>query len=136
MKKSPNAVDRFVGERIKVRRQQIGLNQGQLAGPLGVTYQQIQKYEAGNSRIGAGRLQQIATLLKVPISYFFEGAPSISPVRPNNKNAGELPDYATSFIASEEGRAIARAFGEIEDRRIKDCITNLIEYVAAARTGK
>lgn len=129
-KKLPNPTDKYVGGKVRLRRVMLGLNQTQLAVPLGVTYQQVQKYETGASRIGAGRLQQIAECLQVPISFFFDGAPSIVDKSPS-KNAGNLPDYAKHFINTREGQAIAKAFSEIENTHLRDCIANLIQCVAS-----
>jgi transcriptional regulator with XRE-family HTH domain len=130
-KKVPNPTDKFVGSKVRLRRNMLGLNQTKLAVPLGVTYQQVQKYETGTSRIGAGRLQQIAEVLQVPISYFFEGAPSVSDNRSTAKNVSGLPDYAKQFINTREGQAIAKAFSEIGNGDLKDCLANLIKCVAS-----
>ena len=72
MSKSPLPQDTLVGRRIRARRQQLGLSQKALAEALGISYQQVQKYENGASRIGAGRLQQLAEILNVPVSVFFD----------------------------------------------------------------
>src|SRR5262249_12423174 len=76
VKKSPNPIDRHVGSRVRLRRVMLGLSQEKLGDALGLTFQQIQKYEKGINRIGASRLQQISRTLDVPPAYFFEGAPS------------------------------------------------------------
>jgi transcriptional regulator with XRE-family HTH domain len=137
-KKIPDAIDKFVGHKIKMRRVHLGLNQTQLAEPLGLTYQQVQKYEVGTSRIGASRLQQIAQVLQVSVSYFFEGAPSAHAKADskNTKNGIVLPDYAKTFISTDEGLAIAKAFSKIENTEIKDCIANLIQFMADADLRK
>jgi transcriptional regulator with XRE-family HTH domain len=128
-KKQPNPTDRFVGSKVRSRRLMLGLNQTELATPLGVTYQQVQKYETGNSRIGAGRLQQIAQILQVPISFFFEGAPSVVD-KSSAKSASSLPDYAKSFINTKDGQAIAKAFSDIENVHLRECITDLINCLS------
>src|SRR3954468_15383406 len=74
-KKPPNPIDRHVGSRVRMRRMMIGMSQERLGDALGLTFQQVQKYEKGTNRIGASRLQQIAEILQVPVSYFFEGSP-------------------------------------------------------------
>ena len=74
-KKAPNPIDKHVGSRVRMRRMMIGMSQEKLGEKLGITFQQIQKYEKGTNRVGASRLQQIATSLSVPPSFFFEGAP-------------------------------------------------------------
>ena len=75
MKKNPNPIDTFVGSRVRMRRLMVGMSQEKLADGLGITFQQVQKYEKGTNRIGASRLQQISRILQVPVSFFFEGAP-------------------------------------------------------------
>ena len=79
MIKTPNPIDRHVGARVRMRRLMVGLSQSKLADALDVTFQQVQKYEKGANRIGASRLQQLARVLEVPPSFFFEGAPSGAP---------------------------------------------------------
>jgi transcriptional regulator with XRE-family HTH domain len=76
VKKSGNPIDKHVGERLRARRMMLKMSQTALGGALGVTFQQVQKYEKGVNRIGAGRLQIIAGVLQVPINYFFEGTPT------------------------------------------------------------
>ena len=74
-KKSPNLIDKHVGTRVRMRRMMLRMSQEKLADALGLTFQQVQKYENGTNRIGASRLQSISHILHVPISFFFEGAP-------------------------------------------------------------
>jgi transcriptional regulator with XRE-family HTH domain len=77
-KKQPNPIDVHVGSRVRLRRMMLGMSQEKLGENLGITFQQIQKYEKGTNRIGASRLQHIARVLSMPVSYFFEGAPGLS----------------------------------------------------------
>src|SRR6202011_3777756 len=77
MKKSPNPVDTHVGSRVRMRRLMLDMSQEKLGGALGLTFQQVQKYEKGTNRVGASRLQHISSILQVPISFFFEGAPTL-----------------------------------------------------------
>ncbi len=74
MAKSPNPIDKHVGARVRMRRIMVGMSQEKLGEALGITFQQIQKYEKGTNRIGASRLQAAARILAVPVNYFFEGA--------------------------------------------------------------
>src|ERR1700756_2733344 len=76
----PNPIDIHVGSRVRFRRMLLGMSQEKLGEKLGLTFQQVQKYEKGINRIGASRLQQISRTLDVPPAYFFEGAPSFEPV--------------------------------------------------------
>ena len=75
-KKAPNPIDKHVGSRVRMRRMMLGMSQEKLGNNLGLTFQQVQKYEKGTNRIGASRLQQISQILQVPVSFFFEGAPA------------------------------------------------------------
>src|SRR5262245_35868745 len=79
MQKRPSPIDQYVGARVRMQRQLLEMSQTKLGDALGLTFQQIQKYEKGANRIGASRLQQIAHILQVPVSFFFEGAPNINP---------------------------------------------------------
>src|SRR2546429_9554774 len=85
-KKAPNRIDKHVGSRVRMRRMMLSMSQEKLGDALGLTFQQVQKYEKGTNRIGASRLQQISLILQVPVSFFFEGAPS-----PPGRPGGALP---------------------------------------------
>ena len=78
IKKAPNPTDKHVGARVRMRRMMLAMSQEKLGDALGLTFQQVQKYEKGTNRIGASRLQQISNILQVPVSFFFEGAPNNS----------------------------------------------------------
>jgi transcriptional regulator with XRE-family HTH domain len=130
-KKAPNPVDQYVGSRVRMRRLMLGMSQERLGDALDLTFQQIQKYEKGANRIGASRLQQIATILQVPVSFFFEGVP----VQPNA--AGELAvpdiaDFSMSLFSTSDGLALAKAFVRIENRRLRRRIVDLVEEMADA----
>src|SRR5690606_29449067 len=88
-KKKPNPIDVHVGSRIRLRRNMLGLSQEKLGENLGITFQQIQKYEKGTNRVGASRLQAISSILAVPVSYFFEDAPVGTETAVNNGFAEE-----------------------------------------------
>jgi len=77
--KAPNPVDKYVGSRVRMRRIMLGMSQEKLGEALGLTFQQIQKYEKGTNRVGASRIQQISEILQVPVSFLFEGGPSGTP---------------------------------------------------------
>ncbi len=122
-KRSPNAVDRQVGVRVRMRRLMLDMSQEQLAAGLGVSFQQVQKYEKGHNRVGAGRLQQLAEILQVPPSFFFEDFPT-----PGNKAA--LPSHIPDFLATADGLALAEAFMSISDAGQRRCIVMLVEAMA------
>ncbi|WP_086998719.1 helix-turn-helix domain-containing protein [Rhizobium sullae] len=113
--KSPNAIDVYVGGRVRLRRKVLGLSQGSLADALGITFQQIQKYEKGANRIGASRLQRIAEILCVPVGFFFENDAAVSADVDARRETNEV----ALFITSKEGLALSKAFLAIEDANIR-----------------
>ena len=113
-KKAPNPIDKHVGSRVRMRRMMLGMSQEKLGDALGLTFQQVQKYEKGTNRIGASRLQQISLILQVPVSFFFEGAPA-PPGRPCGLGEAPRPTYVTDFLATTDGLALVKAFMRIEN---------------------
>jgi transcriptional regulator with XRE-family HTH domain len=129
VKKVPNPVDKHVGSRVRMRRMMVGMSQEKLGDALGLTFQQVQKYEKGTNRIGASRLQQISLILQVPVSFFFEGAPSPSG---GPEGLGEAPslEYVTDFMATNDGLALAKAFMRIENMKLRRRIVELVSEMA------
>src|SRR3979409_2192053 len=101
-KKAPNPIDKHVGSRVRMRRMMVGMSQTKLGDALGLTFQQVQKYEKGTNRMGASRLQHIAHILQVPVSFFFEGAPSLS-APPKGTEAITSNAYISEFFTKSEG---------------------------------
>ena len=129
--KVPNPTDKHVGARIRMRRMLLGMSQATLAGTVGVTFQQIQKYEKGTNRVGAGRLQQFSEILNVPIFFFFEGAPTAQLVGAKAKAGEEVtPDYVTDFLISRDGQRLAKAFSQIRNRALRRIVVDLSEQIA------
>ena len=128
-KKKPNPIDVHVGSRIRLRRNMLGLSQEKLGENLGITFQQIQKYEKGTNRVGASRLQAISAILNVPVSFFFEDAPGSS------SQAGFAEDneatYVVDFLNSNEGVQLTRAFTKISDPKVRRKIIDLVKSLAA-----
>jgi len=128
-KKAPNPIDKHVGSRVRMRRMMLGMSQEKLGDALGLTFQQVQKYEKGSNRIGASRLQQISLILQVPVSFFFEGAPP-----PPGKVAafGEAPSpaYVTDFLATSDGLTLVKAFTRIPNAKLRRRIVDLVEEMA------
>ncbi|API50545.1 transcriptional regulator [Rhizobium leguminosarum] len=122
--KSPNSIDVYVGNRVRVRRKTLGMTQSGLAELLGITFQQIQKYEKGTNRIGASRLQRISEILRVPVGFFFENGGS----GPIDGATNEL----NSFLSSKEGLALNKAFIAIEDPNIRQKLVALAKSLAVA----
>src|SRR5437016_12288509 len=100
--KAPNPIDRHVGSRVRMRRMMMSMSQEKLGDGLGLTFQQVQKYEKGTNRIGASRLQQISHILQVPVAFFFEGAPNLHSSADGMKEAPS-PAYVSDFLATSEG---------------------------------
>ncbi|MGA8615778.1 MAG: helix-turn-helix transcriptional regulator [Xanthobacteraceae bacterium] len=132
-KKSPNPIDKHVGSRVRMRRMMLSMSQEKLGDALGLTFQQVQKYEKGTNRIGASRLQQISQILQVPVSFFFEGAPNVPGVG-RSEGMGEAPSpaYVSDFLATSDGLALTKAFMRISDSKLRRRIVDLVEQIAAS----
>ena len=128
-KKSPNPTDRYVGARVRMRRLMFDMSQTRLGDALGLTFQQVQKYEKGANRIGASRLQQIAHFLQVPVSFFFEGAPDLAAGSAGMTGAPS-PSYVSDFLATSDGLALTKAFMRIEDSKLRRRIVDLVLQIA------
>ncbi|MBB6012107.1 transcriptional regulator with XRE-family HTH domain [Aquamicrobium lusatiense] len=135
-KKKPNPIDAHVGARIRMRRNMLGMSQEKLGESLGITFQQIQKYEKGTNRVGASRLQAIASIMEVPPAFFFENAPT------DELTAGEgfAEEASTTlvmdFFSSAEGIQLNRAFSRIEDPKVRRKIVELIKALSPDDTDK
>lgn len=127
-KKKPNPIDVHVGSRIRLRRNMLGMSQEKLGELLGITFQQIQKYEKGSNRVGASRLQAIASILKAPVGFFFEDAPGKGPQPDGLSEAGA--GFVADFLGSAEGLQLNRAFLKIRDARVRRKIVDLVKVLA------
>jgi transcriptional regulator with XRE-family HTH domain len=126
VKKVPNPIDKHVGSRVRMRRMMVAMSQEKLGDALGLTFQQVQKYEKGTNRIGASRLQQISLILRVPVSFFFEGAPGPST---DGFEEGASSAYVTDFLGTPDGLALVRAFTAIENPRLRRRIVELVQEI-------
>ncbi|HEY2249068.1 MAG TPA: helix-turn-helix transcriptional regulator [Bradyrhizobium sp.] len=126
--KAPNPIDKYVGSRVRMRRIMLGMSQEKLGEALGLTFQQIQKYEKGTNRVGASRIQQISEILQVPVSFLFEGGPTSNA---NGFGEAASPTYVSDFLATSEGLALTRAFTRIADAKLRRSIVDLVEQIAA-----
>ncbi|WP_265516087.1 helix-turn-helix domain-containing protein [Nitratireductor luteus] len=129
-KKKPNPIDIHVGSRIRLRRNMLGVSQEKLGDSLGITFQQIQKYEKGTNRVGASRLQAIASILNAPVSFFFEGAPGEDGT-PAPGMAEDGTAYVADFLNSSEGIQLNRAFVKIADPKVRRKVLDLVKALAA-----
>src|SRR5476649_726518 len=124
-KKQANPIDAQVGNRVRIRRMLIGMSQEKLGDLLGLTFQQVQKYEKGVNRIGAGRLFEVSRILNVPIDFFYEGVNT-------QPGAGE-PEGAPpvmEFVSSGEGLQLSLAFMKIKDAKVRKRMLDLVKSLA------
>ncbi|MBB3162468.1 helix-turn-helix transcriptional regulator [Rhizobium leguminosarum] len=129
-KKKPNPIDIHVGSRIRLRRTMLGMSQEKLGESLGITFQQIQKYEKGTNRVGASRLQNISNILNVPVSFFFEDAPGEHSSGGGGMEASSS-NYVVDFLSSSEGLQLNRAFVKISDPKVRRKVVELVKALAA-----
>jgi transcriptional regulator with XRE-family HTH domain len=124
--KTVNAVDRHVGARVRMQRIVRGFSQTELGKAVGVTFQQVQKYEKGTNRVSASRLQQIANILEVTPDFFFDGASAKAVGKSGSKEVAVID----KFISSRDGVALSQAFTRICDVKIRRNIVLLVEQIA------
>jgi transcriptional regulator with XRE-family HTH domain len=135
MEKLPNPIDKRIGSRVRMQRNLVGISQTKLAEALGVTFQQVQKYENGANRISASRLPEIARILRVSPTYFFEGIPGQGD-DPNWSSGGRgetlSSESVLDFVSSREGLLLNRAFAMIDDAKSRKKIVDLVVAIAGA----
>lgn len=134
MSKTPDLTDRHVGARVRMRRMMLGLSQEKLAHGLGLTFQQVQKYEKGANRIGASRIQQIATILQVPVAFFFEKTAAVPGTPQMLVDAGSEPavgSYVDDFLATREGLDLAKGFMKLKSDKQRRSVVALVDAMAA-----
>jgi transcriptional regulator with XRE-family HTH domain len=129
-KKAPNPIDKHVGSRVRMRRMMLSMSQEKLGDALGLTFQQVQKYEKGTNRIGASRLQQISNILQVPVAFFFEGAPAIEGQSTEGMREAPSPAYVSDFLATSEGLALTKAFMRIKEAKLRRRVVELVKEIA------
>ena len=128
-KKTPNPIDKHVGSRVRMRRMMLSMSQEKLGDALGLTFQQVQKYEKGTNRIGASRLQQISNILQVPVSFFFEGAPNMPGHHPAWARRRRRP-MSSDFLATSDGLSLTKSFMRIKNGKLRRRIVDLVEQIA------
>jgi transcriptional regulator with XRE-family HTH domain len=132
-KKQANPIDIQVGNRVRIRRMLIGMSQERLGDLLGLTFQQVQKYEKGVNRIGAGRLFEVARILNVPVEFFYEG------VEPQGQQGMSEPEGAPpvmEFVSSGEGLQLSLAFMKIKDAKVRKRVLDLVKSLAEEEEQK
>ena len=128
-KDEPHPIDKHVGKRVRMRRLMLGRSQTQLGEALGLTFQQVQKYEKGTNRISASRLQRISEAFQVPVEFFFDGAPHVRGQRTAQPDAPS-PQFVSDYLATSDGLQLTKAFMQIPNARLRRSIVNLVESIA------
>jgi transcriptional regulator with XRE-family HTH domain len=127
-----NPIDQHVGTRVRMRRMMLNKSQTELGNALGLTFQQVQKYEKGTNRISASRLVQIGNFLQVPAAFFFDDAPDIAPIS-GSKRVLTAQDGIAAFMATREGLTLAKSFMRISNRQMRQQIVSLVEEIEAVK---
>lgn len=138
MRKVPNPIDVHVGGRVRLRRMLVGMSQEKLGELLGLTFQQIQKYEKGANRIGASRLFQIAQILGVSVQFFFDDMPDAAFGRAEDPGGFYESDPAPlvmDFVSSSEGLELNKSFSQIGDPHVRKKIIDLIKSLGEQARG-
>lgn len=128
--RTPDAIDQHLGARIRMRRLELELNQVDFGEQLGVSFQQVQKYEKGVNRVGGSRLHQIATALDVDVGFFYQGAPGAK-----RRHAPAGTSLMDDFLASKDGLIIARAFIAIADPEVRQRVARAIASLIGPLAG-
>lgn len=131
-----NPIDVHVGTRVRLRRMLLGMSQEKLGEQLGLTFQQVQKYEKGVNRVGASRLFELAKVLSVKVGYFFEDVPGQSNAEGNPDTGSGFAEpgsdgYSSEFLGSREGLELNKAFARIADPKVRRTIVDLVRALAA-----
>ena len=127
-----NPMDVHVGSRVRLRRMLLGMSQEKLGEHLGLTFQQVQKYEKGVNRIGASRLFELARVMGVPVQYFFDDAPASQSADARASGFAERigDGYVVEFLATREGLELNKAFSRISDPKVRKAVTELVKALA------
>ena len=133
-KKQANPIDAQVGNRVRIRRMLIGMSQEKLGDMLGLTFQQVQKYEKGVNRIGAGRLYEISRILGVPIDFFYDGMAAAQDAGGFAESRSTPP--VMEFVSSGEGLQLSLAFMKIKDPKVRKRMLDLVKSLAEEEAGE
>lgn len=133
--RQPNRIDVHVGEQVRTRRKQLGLSQERLADALGLTFQQVQKYERGTNRISASKLWDTATFLEVPINWFFQGlVQELGAGSARGVSEPEAPAFQALSLGPEDAELLA-AFQRIRRKKMRRRVLELVRELAAEEAG-
>jgi transcriptional regulator with XRE-family HTH domain len=134
-KKQANPIDIQVGNRVRIRRMLIGMSQERLGDLLGLTFQQVQKYEKGVNRIGAGRLFEVSRILNVPVDFFYEGVAAQLTGQLGMAESDAAPPVM-EFVSSGEGLQLSLAFMKIKDAKVRKRVLDLVKSLAEEEEQK
>ena len=134
VKKVPDPIDVHVGGRVRLRRMLVGMSQEKLGDALNLTFQQVQKYEKGANRIGAGRLYRIAQLLGVSVQFFFDDAPDLAPGQAMGFAEADAAPILMDFVSTPEGINLNRSFALIKDQGVRRRVVDLVRSIAGQDT--
>jgi len=131
--KKPNPIDIHVGSRVRLRRMLLSMSQEKLGDQMGLTFQQIQKYEKGTNRIGASRLYHISQILEVPVQFFFDDAPLAAGQTSGMGGMSEpkMENFLYEFISTRDGLELIRAFVSIHDPKVRKRIVDLVRTLSS-----
>lgn len=129
-RKASNPIDIHVGSRVRMRRLLLGMSQEKLGEKLGITFQQVQKYEKGTNRIGASRLFRISEVLGVPVSFFYDDLPGKGDGSAAGFAESRSETYVVDFISSAEGLQLNKAFLKIHNPRVRRKVVELVRALA------
>jgi transcriptional regulator with XRE-family HTH domain len=131
VKRNANPIDVHVGNRVRMRRMLIGMSQEKLGEQLGLTFQQVQKYEKGSNRVSASRLYQMGQILGVPVQFFYDDLPgSLAGTPPGGFAEAGSEGMIMDFLSSSEGLQLNRAFSEIGDSEVRRRVVDLVKAIA------
>ena len=133
--KKPNPVDTHVGSRVRLRRMLLGMSQERLGESMGLTFQQVQKYEKGVNRIGASRLFQISKILDVPVQFFFEEAPHADGAPARGMAEADSETFILEFLNRREGLELNRAFVKIANSKVRKSVVDLVRALSASESS-
>jgi transcriptional regulator with XRE-family HTH domain len=133
--KKSNLVDAHVGSRVRLRRMLVGLSQEKLGERMGLTFQQVQKYEKGVNRIGASRLFHISQILEVPVQFFFEGAPPADGSKGNGFAEPDTETFLYEFLNTRDGLELNRAFVKITDAQVRRSVVDLVRSLGRVESN-
>jgi len=135
MRRAPNTTDKHVGKRVRMRRLMIKMTQEKLAAQLGLTFQQVQKYEKGVNRISASRLREMSHVLQVPVQFFFDGLPETKGGSGKDRQ-DPSQKFIHDFLASSDGLALARAFTRLKSSKLRRRIVQLVKEFVDEAAGE